>query len=132
MVRLHNPTILQKEVIPTGVVTVALQWNSHDVSQKLEGCILEQQKTYVTYIPVLNDPLTLSQILIAILSSSDHPLQLVSNYGGPLKTTFDMTTSTFSSGGGGCPSYPSYPLKGCPTCPCVAETLPMKSSLKTT
>ena len=30
-------------------------------------------------------------------------------FGRPLKTTFDMTTLIFSSGG--CPSYPFYPLK---------------------
>ena len=37
----------------------------------------------------------------------------------PLKTTFDMTTLIFSSGG--CPSYPFYPLKRVPSYPFLAE-----------
>ena len=39
--------------------------------------------------------------------------------GRPLKTTFDMTTLIFSSGG--CPSYPFYPLKRVPSYPFLAE-----------
>ena len=39
--------------------------------------------------------------------------------GRPLKTTFDMTTLIFCSGG--CPSYPFYPLKGVPSYPFLAE-----------
>ena len=39
--------------------------------------------------------------------------------GRPLKTTFDMTTLIFSSGG--CPSYPFYPLKRVPLYPFLAE-----------
>ena len=39
--------------------------------------------------------------------------------GGPLKTTFDMTTLIFSFGG--CPSYPVYPLKRVPSYPFLAE-----------
>ena len=40
-------------------------------------------------------------------------------FGRPLKTTFDMTTLIFSSGG--CPSYPFYPLKRVPSYPFLAE-----------
>ena len=39
--------------------------------------------------------------------------------GRPLKTTFDMTTLIFSSGG--CPSYPFYPLKRIPSYPFLVE-----------
>ena len=39
--------------------------------------------------------------------------------GRPLKTTFDMTTLIFSSGG--CPSYPFYPLKRVPSYLFLAE-----------
>ena len=39
--------------------------------------------------------------------------------GRPLKTTFDMTTLIFSSGG--CPSCPFYPLKRVPSYPFLAE-----------
>ena len=44
---------------------------------------------------------------------------LLDFFGRPLKTTFDMTTLIFSSGG--CPSYPFYPLKRVPSYPFLAE-----------
>ena len=44
----------------------------------------------------------------------------LTNFGRPLKTTFDMTTLIFSSGG--CPSYPFYPLKRVPSYPFLAES----------
>ena len=61
------------------------------------------------------------------LSSGQSRMKL----GRPLKTTFDMTTLIFSSGG--CPSYPFYPLKRVPSYPFLAENPSSEgATLKTT
>ena len=53
-------------------------------------------------------------------SRFSHPgVRVPTMVGRPLKTTFDMTTLIFSSGG--CPSYPFYPLKRVPSYPFLAE-----------
>ena len=58
------------------------------------------------------------------------PGPLLITFGRPLKTTFDMITLIFGSGG--CPSCPFYPLKRVPRTPFWLKTLPVKAPLKTT